>query len=145
MYLVHGECKPHSGKKTQHMQASHRDALVNHAPTHGSLRISVFVLILCSGTPCSLPLAACRVLTIARLQGQRCTSVNNLLSQVRSAFRLLFGRCLLPGKNSYASSCRWCAPASCKGCAIAPCAGAQVNNCHCRGVLSHTLMRTRYN
>ena len=41
---------------------------------------------------------ACRLLGTVRLQGQRATSLNNVLSEARSAFRLLFGRCLLPGE-----------------------------------------------
>lgn len=39
---------------------------------------------------------ACRLLGTVRLQGQRATSLNNVLSEARSAFRLLFGRCLFP-------------------------------------------------
>ncbi len=39
-----------------------------------------------------------RLLSTVRLQGQRATSLNNVLSEARSAFRLLFGRCLLPGE-----------------------------------------------
>lgn len=42
---------------------------------------------------CFLCVSACRVLATARLQNQRATSLNNVLSEARSAFRLLFGRC----------------------------------------------------
>ena len=41
---------------------------------------------------------ACRLLDTVRLQGKRATSLNNVLSEARSAFRVLFGRCLLPGE-----------------------------------------------
>ena len=52
-------------------------------------------------TPQTGHLAAltCRLLSCVQLQGQRKTSLNNALSHCRSAFRVLFGRCLQPGKS----------------------------------------------